>query len=179
MENTKKTLNIKDLQGVKSEKPKFNTLEALATIVDGSKMPIFTHEATNVDIIAAKDTGKSFVIDLYKIYGMERDPMASCLTLMKYSTNAAKRGTRSFAMALNNVKRTFDLPRQYEDSQSFVYRYKDKRKDKMEAQSVEYGSFENSDGLAGYTVPNGGYPFLIHIEEPAMQNDTNTVSLKQ
>lgn len=179
MENNKKSLNIKDLVGVKSEKPKFNTLEALATIVDGSKMPIFTHEATNVDIIAAKDTGKSFVIDLYKIYGMERDPMASCLTLMKYSTNAAKRGTRSFAMALNNVKRTFDLPRQYEDSQSFVYRYKDKRKDKMEAQSVEYGSFENSDGLAGYTVPNGGYPFLIHIEEPAMQNDTNTVSLKQ
>ncbi len=59
-----------------------------------------------------------------------------------------------------------------------MYRKKDKRNN-LKNQAVEYGSFEKSDALAGYTVSNGGYPFLIHIEEPAMQGDVDTVSKKQ
>lgn len=168
------------LNTAKEEAKRFNEVDELIKIIGPDKAELLLHKAKYVDVVAAKDTGKSFPLELMKIYIMERDPMASILTLMKFSTNAAKRGTRSFYTALSYLKRKgYNLPLPYEPSTSFMYRVKDK-KIKIKNQAIEYGSFENSDGLAGYTVSNGGYPALIHIEEPVLQGDTSeTVSLNQ
>ncbi len=158
----------------------FNTLDDMRTIIGPDKLIMFTHKAKYVDVIGAKDTGKSLPTELRKIQIQEQDPMASIITLMKYSTNAAKRGTRAFYKALSLLRAEgykFKFP--YEPSTSFMYRMKDK-KIKINNQSVEYGSFENSDALAGYVVSNGGYPAMIHIEEPVLQGDTaETVTLNQ
>lgn len=168
------------LKQEKKEELRFNTLEELEKVIGPDKMLMFTHKARYVDIIGAKDTGKSFPLELYKLYIMERDPMASVLTLMKYSTNASKRGTRSLYSALSALRRKdYKFPYAYEPSTSHMYRMKDK-KIRINNQAIEYGSFENSDALAGYTVSNGGYPALIHIEEPVLQGDKGeTATLNQ
>lgn len=166
------------LDKVKKDKPRFNTLEALKEKVDASKMPMFTHKAGRVVIVASKDSGKSFPVDLYKIQTMERDPFVSGLTLMKYSTGAAKRGTRAFWKAYTEVNKKYSIPIKYEPSTSFMYKMKNK-KNKLDNQSIEFGSFENSDAFAGYVVSNGGYPAWIHIEEPVLQGDSNIPTKKE
>lgn len=164
------TLNLRDIK--KNVKPKFNTLEALAKEVDESKMPMFTHKAKNVIVVAAKETGKSFPVELYKFNCMERDPMASGLTFMKFATGASKTGTKSMNSVYIELAAKYDFKYAYEPSQSKFIRLVD-NKNKLNNQAIEYGSFENSDGIAGYTVSNNGYPFVIHIEEPVMQGDNS------
>ncbi|MCS5736589.1 UNVERIFIED_CONTAM: hypothetical protein RF648_19490 [Kocuria sp. CPCC 205274] len=158
-----------------SVKPRFNSLERLAEVVDPTKMPMFLHKAKEVLVIAAKDTGKSFPVENYKVMAMELDPNAVCLTLMKHSTQAAKRGLRGINDALSKLMWDYDLPYKWEKADSFMYRmYHDKR-DKLKNQAVEYNSFDNPDGLAGYTTGIGGYPFLIHIEEPVLDDGSETI----
>lgn len=167
-----------NLNKLKVDKPRFNSIEKLAEVVDEQKMPMFTHKAKKIVILAAKDSGKSFPVELYKAMCMERDPMASALTLMKYATGASKRGIRAFNKAYSELKRKYTFPEKYEPSSSFMYKKKDK-KNNLNNQSIEYGSFENSDSLASYVISNGGYPFLIHIEEPVMQGDNDVTTDKQ
>lgn len=165
---------------------RFNTISALSEVVDASKLIMFTHPARYVDVIAAKDTGKSYPLDMYKLYGMEKDPKAVALTLMKYSTKSGSKGIRSMSSMVGKLTRMgFKFPNNYEPSTGFFYRLpKGKKmgkdlKTKMASQFVQYSSFEDSDDLAGFTIANGGYPFLIHIEEPVMQNDKRQTSDKQ
>lgn len=167
-----------NLKNIKKAKPRFNTLDELGKLVAPSKMPMFTTKASRIVVAAAKDTGKSFPVDLYKTMVMERDPMASGITTMKYSTGATKRGTRSFWKAYTEVSKTHSFPIPYEPSTGFMYKMKDK-KNKLKNQAIEYGSFENSDAFAGYTVSNGGYPAFWHIEEPVLQSDVNVPSKKE
>lgn len=174
----KKVLKLSDVKSAKTEKPRFNTLDALAQIVDPAKMVMFTHKAKRVVVVAAKDTGKDFPIYAYSLYCMERDPMASGLGMMKYSTGAAKRGARAFYSVLNVAKRDFAFPLDYEPGQSYMFRKKDK-KNNLNNQSIEFSSFENTDSLAGFSISNGGYPAFIFINEPMLQGDTNTPSFEE
>lgn len=186
---TKAKLNLKDLDPeallekpanapVISKMQRFNSIDEMNKIVDKSKMLMFTHKARNVVIVAAKDTGKSFPVDVYKLAMMERDPMASSLTLMKYSTKAGSKGIRLFSSTVDYARNLgYKFPQVYEPSTGFVYRLpkgKASSRDlvtKMKSQFIQFGSFEDSDDLANFSVSNGGYPFLIHVEEPVMQND--------
>lgn len=179
-----KKLLLKDVQK-NSSKKRFNTIDAMGDIVDKEKLVMFTHKARNVVVVAAKDTGKSFPVDLYKIYAMERDPMASILTLMKYKTGSSTKGIRSMNKALGNLRQeNFDLQQVYEPSTGFYYRLprgKKGAKDlqtKLNSQFIQFGSFEDSDDLAGFVVSNLGYPALIHIEEPVLQGDSASVEEK-
>ena len=70
---------------------RFNTLEKLGEVIDASKLIIFSHKAENVDILAAKDAGKSYPVDMGKIMCMEKDPYFNCVTLMKYATKSASK----------------------------------------------------------------------------------------
>lgn len=173
---SKKELDIEEVK--KKIKKRFNIMGELELLIDSSKMLMFTHKASRVVIVASKDSGKSYPVELYKIYCMERDNYASGLTLMKYSTGAGKRGARSFWKSYTELQQTYDFPHAYENSTGFMYRMKDKRK-RLKNQSIEYGSFENSDSLAGYTISNGGYPAFLHIEEPVLQGDANIPTKKQ
>lgn len=174
-------------QTKETQTTRFNNLDALAQVVDEQKLIMFKHKARNVIVIGAKDSGKSFPLDAYKIMCMERDPMASIVTLMKYSTKSGAKGIRSLSNMVGYLTRnSFTFPQNYEPSTGFFYRLprgKKSSKDlsiKMKSQFIQFGSFEDSDDLAGFTVSNGGYPALIHIEEPVMQGDTaKTPTAKQ
>lgn len=167
---------------------KFDSLEKLAMVVDRSKMPMFTHKARTVVVIAAKDSGKSFPVALYKIMCMEKDEMASGLQLMKYSGEAADKGIDEIVGAINYLKEVgFDVgnDRGYEATRAKIFRLPKGKKSaktmdiKLKSQFFRFGSFENYDRIAGFKVPNGGYPFIIHIEEPVMKDDANGVPEKE
>lgn len=161
----------------------FDNWEAFETIVDPAKVKIFKHPAKHIIMLGAKDTGKSSPVNWYKIYGLEKDSKANVVTLQKYSTAAALKGSRTITKALNEIKNMgFSLKRTYLPSTRAYYRLPPKKtavrdmKVRMMSQVIDFDSFEDSNRLADFALPNGGYPFLIHIEEPVLQNDSNTTS---
>ncbi|MFW3387903.1 UNVERIFIED_CONTAM: hypothetical protein RF648_18035, partial [Kocuria sp. CPCC 205274] len=42
---------------------------------------------------------------------------------------------------------------------------------KTKNQSIEYGSFDDANGLAGIEAPNNGFFGLVQIEEPVLIDD--------
>lgn len=90
----KKKLNIKDVKQEEKDKY-FNSTDEMAKVLDGSKMQFVLHKARKKTIIGAKNTGKSFPVELDKYRRFEQDPMASMVTFQKYSTGASKRQSRA------------------------------------------------------------------------------------
>lgn len=164
-------MNLKEMK--KGDKPIFNKLQYLLDELPPSKRAMFMedNEVETEVLIAAKDTGKSFPIELYKYYAMERDPSFNFITLQKFSTGAIKRQSRAANKCQIYLKRKYNLKYDYEKKDmSFWMRMMDK-KSILNNQTNEYSSFEDVDGLAGSTPSNGGYYGGLHIEEPSQQSD--------
>lgn len=161
--------------GAATTKPRFNTWDALAKEIEPEKLQVLLHTAENIDWLASKDSGKSYPINLLALMYMETDPYAVITYFMKYSTGAAKRGTKGYFDALSVLRFKYSFPYEYEKSDSFLYRVVD-RKSKMNNQSIDFGSFENYDNVAGYTTGIGGYPALTIFEEPIMNDNSETIS---
>ena len=85
----------------------------------------------------------------------------------------------SFNKAYMNLIYNYDFPSKYETVTEANYRVnlKDK-KNKLNWQKNAFGSFENSDDLAGLVAPNNGYFGMIHIEEPVSRGDAGMVEIK-
>lgn len=176
------SLNLKEAVEPSTKDRFFDNIEAVKEIVDPVKVKIFLHKAEHIYIIAAKETGKSAPVNWWKIYGMEKDPKANVVTLQKYTTAATKKGFRTVAKALNDIKTYgFKLKRNFAASDGNYYRLARSGqatirdpKTRLDAQFIHFDSFEDSDRLSDFAVSNGGYVFLIHIEEPVQANDNHT-----
>lgn len=123
-------------------------------------------------LIGAKDSGKTIIPASLTIMAMEMDPNASALAGRKYATAAARRlGSAHFKVLSRLRGRGFKFDMEYSQVQQNMYRIEKKTDPKQLAQTVEYFSFENEDGMAGIDLGNGGYFAVGHIEEPSLKGD--------
>ncbi|MCS5736492.1 MULTISPECIES: hypothetical protein [Actinomycetes] len=101
---------------------------------------------------------------------IETNKDAYGLDLKKYKLG----GVARLHNALNNINlevkslgyETVD----YEAGINKSYRLVNKSQ-KTKNQSIEYGSFDDANGLAGIEAPNNGFFGLVQIEEPVLIDD--------
>lgn len=101
---------------------------------------------------------------------METDKDAYSLDLKKYKQGGISR----LHNALVNISIEarilgYDVP-EYVSGMNISYRDVNKF-DKKKNQTVEYSSFDDTNGLAGIEAPNLGYFATVHVEEPVLIND--------
>ncbi len=122
--------------------------------------------------MGAKDTGKTWLVNLFEIYSLENDPMANAVAVKKYKTNASLRLGDEFHKTINQIKNAdYVFPYPYRKSSNLFYRDKNRRHP-LDNQRLEFASFEDYNSVAGITFPNGGYCTSIHIEEPDQLGDS-------
>ncbi len=152
---------------------RFNTLNTLKQYVnDPVQAAIIDHPASEKNIMGAKDTGKTWLVNLFEIYSLENDPKANAVAVKKYKLNASQRLGDEFHKIINQLRNDdFVFPYKYRKASNLFYRDKN-RKQSLDNQRLEFASFEDYNSIAGITFPNGGYCTSLHIEEPDLFRDS-------
>lgn len=144
--------------------------EAEKQLISEDKIQLLDHKASKKVWIGAKDGGKSRSVIVRKFTKMETDKDAYSLDLKKYKQGGISR----LHNALVNISIEarilgYDVP-EYVSGMNISYRDVNKF-DKKKNQTVEYSSFDDTNGLAGIEAPNLGYFATVHVEEPVLIND--------
>lgn len=125
------------------------------------------------NLIGAKGTGKTFPVITRAVGHMEEDRSANVAIGKKYKTNAMDKLSRSISNVVIGMKfKGFDIP-QYKQSINRTIRMGGF--DPSEQQSIEYFSFEDTNGVAGIEAMNIGYFSDVIFEEVIEQNDSKNI----
>lgn len=154
-------------------KPRWTRADRIKLIAQ-DKIDILDHPAKEKVWIGGKGAGKSRPVIVNGNTALEEDPYAQLLALKKYKDGAVTRlHTAVQNVALEMKMLGYDVP-EYEKSVNLTYRVVN-FKTKSNNQTIEYGSFDDANGLAGIEAKNVGYFAQVHIEEPVEINDPNGV----
>lgn len=175
----KKTTNLNDeISNIEQSLPLFNDIDNLKDFISAEKVEWFKNLGSiwKVVILGAKDTGKSFPADMYKLYCMEHDPYASVVTMMKHTTLSGKKSRDNFAKVVAVLLRSkkYQLPYEYDYQASAIYRVIHKKNNVLN-QRMEYSSFEDYDRSTSMNLGNDGYFALLHAEELVQMGDNNII----
>lgn len=172
--------NDLDIINKKTKKPRFNTLEALASIIGMDNVKLLTKDKVkNISLIGAKDSGKTVLVTCLMIYKMESDPHAHAVALRKYSNGAATTLGKALSRDVNWIKQHYELGSYRMIHNKGMFVRETKRGDDSKNQAVQLSSFDDVNKISGDGPINNGHIAILHKEEPAEQHANATFSLSK